>query len=91
MLPTPPFALPRKDFAEWAGDRSRFRMEDFYRDQRRRFDVLMDDDKPVGGRWNNDEENREPPPKNQTALDVRSPTNPWKATSTTRSDATSTA
>ena len=33
ILPTPTFALPRKDFAEWAGDRTRFRMEDFYRDR----------------------------------------------------------
>ena len=37
-------------------------MEDFYRWQRRRLDVLMDGDEPVGGRWNFDSENREPPP-----------------------------
>ena len=41
-------------------------MEDFYRDQRRRFDVLMDGDRPVGNRWNYDEDNREPPPKKQS-------------------------
>ncbi len=52
ILPTPTFALPRAEFAAWAGTRSRFRMEDFYRDQRRRFDVLMAGDDPVGGRWN---------------------------------------
>ncbi len=46
ILPTPTFALPRKDFQEWAGERTRFRMEDFYRDQRRRFDVLMDGSRP---------------------------------------------
>ena len=44
----------------------RFRMEDFYRDQRRRFDVLMDGSDPVGNRWNYDEDNREPPPKKQS-------------------------
>ena len=41
-------------------------MEDFYRWQRKRYDVLMDGkngDQPVGGKWNFDEENREPPPK----------------------------
>jgi len=76
VLPTPTFALPRKDFAEWAGERTRFRMEDFYRDQRRRFDVLMDGDKPLGGRWNYDEENREPPPKKQVVLDVPKPYQP---------------
>jgi deoxyribodipyrimidine photolyase-related protein len=63
VLPTPTFALPRKDFEQWAGDRTRFRMEDFYREQRRRFDILMDGREPVGGRWNYDADNREPPPK----------------------------
>lgn len=38
-------------------------MEDFYRWQRRRLDALMDGEKPAGGRWNLDEENREPPPE----------------------------
>ena len=54
ILPTPGFALPRKEFRQWAGGRKRFRLEDFYRDQRRRFGVLMDGDHPVGGRWNFD-------------------------------------
>jgi hypothetical protein len=31
ILPTPTFALPRAEFEEWAGDRTTFRMEDFYR------------------------------------------------------------
>ena len=70
VLPTPTFALSRKDFGEWAGGRTRFRMEDFYRDQRRRFEVLMNGPDPVGNRWNYDEENRESPPKKQARLDV---------------------
>jgi len=37
-------------------------MEDFYRWQRRRLDVLMDGSEPLAGRWNFDSENREPPP-----------------------------
>jgi len=73
VLPTPTFALPRKDFDAWAGDRETFRMEDFYRAQRRRFDVLMDADEPVGGKWNFDAENREPPPRGQPTLDVPGP------------------
>ncbi len=76
ILPTPTFALPRKSFTEWAGNRTRFRMEDFYREQRRRFDVLMDGADPVGGRWNYDTENRESPPKNQRTLDVPKPYQP---------------
>ena len=50
------------DFRAWAEGRKTLRMESFYRWQRQRLDVLMDDDEPEGGRWNFDEENREPPP-----------------------------
>ena len=73
VLPTPAFALGRKEFGAWAGDRTRFRLEDFYREQRRRFSVLMDGDQPVGGKWNYDTENRESPPRGQKALDVPPP------------------
>lgn len=51
------------DFATWASPRKTLRMEDFYRWQRTRLNVLMDDGEPVGGRWNFDAENRKPPPK----------------------------
>lgn len=78
VLPTPTFALPRKDFEQWAGNRTRFRMEDFYRDQRRRFDVLMDGREPVGGRWNYDPENRESPPKKQKTLGLEKPYQPYE-------------
>ena len=76
ILPTPAFALSRRDFEGWAGNREQFRMEAFYRDQRRRFGVLMDADQPVGGRWNLDEENREPPPKGRRDLGVPAPYRP---------------
>ncbi|MGN7782784.1 cryptochrome/photolyase family protein [Mycolicibacterium sp. 22603] len=76
VLATPTFALPRTEFQSWAGERTRFRMEDFYRDQRRRFDVLMEGKDPVGGRWNYDEDNRESPPKKQRTLDVPAPYKP---------------
>ena len=76
VLPTPTFALSRAQFRQWAGDRTRFRMEDFYREQRRRFQVLMDGSDPVGGRWNFDTDNREPPPKGRTVLDIAPPYRP---------------
>ena len=55
------------EFRAWADDNGRsdgsLLMEDFYRWQRRRLDVLVDaEGDPVGGRWNFDEDNREPPP-----------------------------
>jgi deoxyribodipyrimidine photolyase-related protein len=57
------FLCHRDDFADWAGDRNRLRMEDFYRRQRQRLGYLMDGDEPAGGRWNFDHDNREPPPR----------------------------
>ena len=57
------FTCSRHDFADWAGDRTSLRMEDFYRWQRRRLGLLMDGDEPTGGRWNFDDENRERPPR----------------------------
>ena len=58
------FLCPTDDFAAWADGRDRLVMEDFYRWQRRRLDVLIEPDgQPAGGRWNYDAENREPPPR----------------------------
>ncbi len=81
VLPNPTFALSRAEFQRWARlkdgrSRNKFRMEDFYREQRRRFGVLMDGPEPVGGRWNFDTENREPPPKGASVLDVPPPYRP---------------
>ena len=66
VLPTTTFARPRAEFAAWAGDDTSFTMENFYRNQRRRFDVLMEGENPVGGTWNLDHDNREKPPKRDT-------------------------
>jgi len=60
------FATTREDFAGWVSGRKRLLMEDFYRWQRVRFDVLMEGAEPVGGTWNLDHDNREPPPKRAT-------------------------
>ena len=49
-----------RDFAAHAKGRKSLRMEYFYREQRRRYQVLMDGEEPVGGRWNYDSENRQP-------------------------------
>jgi deoxyribodipyrimidine photolyase-related protein len=57
------FLTDATDFAHWADTRTQMRMEDFYRWQRRRLDVLMDGDEPAGGDWNFDHDNRERPPK----------------------------
>lgn len=45
-------------FERWAEGRKQLRMEYFYRVMRRETGYLMDGDKPVGGQWNYDKENR---------------------------------
>ena len=53
-----------EEFDAWADGRSGgLLMESFYREMRKRHDVLMDGDEPVGGQWNLDHDNREAFPK----------------------------
>lgn len=47
-------------FDSWADGRKRLVLEDFYREMRRHHDVLMQGDKPTGGTWNFDKQNRKP-------------------------------
>nr|WP_202899766.1 cryptochrome/photolyase family protein [Kordiimonas gwangyangensis] len=54
------FLCGRNEFAAWAEGRRGLRMEYFYREMRRKTGLLMNDDKPEGGRWNFDAENRKP-------------------------------
>ncbi|RKT78511.1 deoxyribodipyrimidine photolyase-related protein [Terracoccus luteus] len=74
--PTPGYSLRKDEFATWAGDRRRLRMDDFYRFQRLRLDLLMEGADPVGGRWSYDDENREPPPKGRATLGAPAPYRP---------------
>ena len=53
------FLASREEFASHAKERKQLRMEFFYREMRRKHDVLMDGDQPVGGAWNFDADNRE--------------------------------
>jgi deoxyribodipyrimidine photolyase-related protein len=47
-----------RDFRDHAMGRKSLRMEYFYRELRKRFNVLMNGGKPQGGEWNYDKENR---------------------------------
>ena len=52
------FLARRKDFKDFFVGKKRYLMESFYRQMRKTHDILMDGDKPQGGRWNFDVENR---------------------------------
>ena len=60
------FLTSRSDFGLWAERQKSFVMENFYRAQRVRLGILVNDGKPEGGRWNFDADNRLPPPKSYT-------------------------
>ncbi|GAA1920513.1 cryptochrome/photolyase family protein [Nocardioides lentus] len=62
VLETPAFLTSDADVREQFGDRQP-RMATFYAWQRRRLDLLMDGDQPVGGQWSFDADNRKSLPK----------------------------
>lgn len=54
------FICDHVGFQRWAEGRKQLRMEYFYREMRRKTGLLMQGDKPEGGKWNFDSENRKP-------------------------------
>lgn len=55
------FLATQKEFNEWAKGRKQLRMELFYREMRKKHNILMNGNNPEGGTWNYDSENRKPP------------------------------
>jgi len=55
------FLATPQEFSEWAGNRKVLRMEFFYREMRKKYQILMSNDKPLGGKWNFDADNRKFP------------------------------
>ncbi len=66
------FLCTHAQFKDWAEGRKQLRMEYFYREMRKEYNILMKDGKPEGGEWNYDSENRKPP---KDGLDVPAPYN----------------
>lgn len=59
LRPDRHFLVSRDEFEAWAHGRKHLRMADFYRWMRKRTGFLMDRQKPVGGKWSFDTENRQ--------------------------------
>ncbi|MFC9329763.1 cryptochrome/photolyase family protein [Kitasatospora sp. NPDC057015] len=79
VLPPRGFLVPFGDFRRWADGRggARLLMEDFYHRVRRAEHLLLEPDgTPVGGSWNLDRDNREPPPRGAATLPVPPPFEP---------------
>ncbi len=63
------FIATHSEFDAWCAGRKELRMEWFYRDMRRKTGLLMEGDKPAGGKWNYDRENRKSAPKDARFVD----------------------
>ncbi len=53
------FLTERQELKEFFSGKKRYLMESFYRSMRKRYDILMEKDKPFGGQWNYDQKNRQ--------------------------------
>jgi deoxyribodipyrimidine photolyase-related protein len=53
------FLSGKSEVKEFFKDKQRFLMEPYYRFMRKRHDILMEDARPTGGRWNFDQSNRQ--------------------------------
>ena len=66
IFDTEHFYTERDELSIQFKDKKSYLMETFYRKLRKRFDILMDGDKPISGKWNYDKENRKKLPKDHT-------------------------
>lgn len=65
---SPMFMNTKEENEELLGEEQEsYVMAEFYKKQRKRFNLLIEDGKPEGGSWSHDKENRKSLPKNYTA------------------------
>ena len=66
VIQTPMFLTSRKEFFEFAKEQKKLiRMASFYQKIRTKMNILIDENnKPIGGKWSYDEDNRKKIPKN---------------------------
>jgi deoxyribodipyrimidine photolyase-related protein len=65
IIKSPMFLFNRYDFVSMAKGKKVYRMSSFYQKARKSMNILMDENnKPIGGKWSFDEENRKKIPKN---------------------------
>ena len=71
---SPMFLNSLREIKEWFHGREKFFHADFYADQRKRHNILMDEkQKPVGGKWSYDAENRLKYPSTKTPPEIHFP------------------
>lgn len=61
IFPDTRFLATHTDFETWARGKKQLRMEFFYREMRKKYNILIDSNGgPQGGEWNYDKDNRKP-------------------------------
>ena len=61
--PNPGFLNTSEHNTQWRAGRKCWLMSDFYQSQRKRLNILMEDERPLGGQWSFDEQNRKKIPR----------------------------
>ncbi|MEY4532566.1 MAG: hypothetical protein RI926_335 [Actinomycetota bacterium] len=76
--PSRGFVSSESFFHDWAKDKKpgSLKLENFYRHWRDSTGILMEGPQPVGGQYNYDHDNRQPPPKGASNLGLPSPWSP---------------
>lgn len=65
IFPDTRFLCSQNEFRNWAKNKKQLRLEFFYREMRKKYKILLDSaNKPLGGKWNYDSENRKSPSQN---------------------------
>ncbi|MDX1639064.1 MAG: cryptochrome/photolyase family protein [Balneolaceae bacterium] len=71
---TPMFLNTRRDLERYFEGQNTYYHADFYAEQRKKWDILVDDDdKPVGGKWSYDTENRSKYPRGKSPPAIQWP------------------
>ena len=63
VLNTPMFLDSRESFKNFVGDKKFLLQANYYKKARKEMDILIENQKPVGGKWSFDDENRKKLPK----------------------------
>lgn len=63
FVDTAHFLTTRGELAEFFKGKKSYLMESFYRSMRKKYQILMEGNKPITGKWNYDKENRKKLPK----------------------------
>lgn len=63
IIKNPMFMVTRKDFIDYLKNSNKPFLKSFYEKQRNKFQILMKDKKPIGGKYSYDSENRKKIPK----------------------------